>query len=111
MIEGRYIVELEKNHHYLLIDTLTGRSFYTPAQDDAKSIAGLLNSNDSRIREQYDKIEMLENILKKNNISFDSNHSCSNCEYKTLRLSGAWCELNEKPVALYDSCKSWKYGL
>lgn len=44
----RYIVELENNHHYVLIDTVTGRVFYTPAQEDARTLAGILNSYENK---------------------------------------------------------------
>ena len=38
-----FYVELENNHHYILVNEETGRSYYTPAQDDANSICGMLN--------------------------------------------------------------------
>ena len=44
IMNNRYIVELENNHHYVLIDTVTGRVFYTPAQEDANTLASILNS-------------------------------------------------------------------
>ena len=42
-MSGPYYVELENNHHYILVNEETGRSYYTPAQDDANEICRKLN--------------------------------------------------------------------
>lgn len=42
-MSGPWFTELENNHHYILVNERTGRSYYTPAQDDANEIAGILN--------------------------------------------------------------------
>ena len=42
-MSGPYYVELENNHHYILVNEETGRSYYTPAQDDANEICRILN--------------------------------------------------------------------
>ena len=49
-MSGPYYVELENNHHYILVNERTGRSYYTPAQDDANEIAGILNRYDKTTR-------------------------------------------------------------
>ena len=51
---ARYIVELENNHHYILVDTVTGETFYTPAQDDANSLAkNSPRHNEEIVRSSY----------------------------------------------------------
>lgn len=42
-MRGPFYVELENNHHYILVNEQTGRSYYTPAQADAHEICGIIN--------------------------------------------------------------------
>lgn len=108
-MDGRYNVYLENNHHYMLTDSISGETFYTPAQEDANALAGKLNQKDNTIRKQQKRIQELEALVKSNGLTVEENHVCNNCENKTLQFSGeCWCELHQKPVAVYDSCNSWE---
>ena len=108
-MEERFIVELEGNHHYILIDTVTGHSYYTPAQADANSICGMLNSQFSKINYQRHHIKELETTLKNKGITFEPNRECRNCDYICLGIdNSAFCDLKEKSVALNDYCTNWK---
>ena len=109
----RYRVDLENNHHYILIDEVGWRSYYTPAQDDAIAIAGKLNQYEKTILEQKERIRILEKTVREHGLTVDESevHNCNNCEHKTLRFNGdLWCEVNEKPIAAHDSCTRWEYG-
>lgn len=89
----RYIVELENNHHYILIDTVTGETFYTPAQDDANSLAKKLNNyEDKNLSEMYDmKCETCGYLY------FDAIKTEYKCEYKKTIITN-----------LQDKCEDWE---
>ena len=48
-MKNPFYVELENNHHYILVNEETGRAYYTPAQDDANSLAYKLNQQNKTI--------------------------------------------------------------
>lgn len=107
----RYLVELENNHHYIVIDTVTGYSYFVPAQADANSLAGILNNNEDRLERQRHHIKELEDSLSKNGVIFEPNRTCRNCNnmivpYITDNDEG-YCELLEKGVSVNDYCNAW----
>lgn len=61
---GEYWVELENNHHYILVDGVHDRTYYCPAQDDANSIAHILNNQLKTIQKQREEIRALRNGTK-----------------------------------------------
>ena len=87
----RYIVELENNHHYILIDTVTGETFYTPAKEDANRLAFLLNNRKN----------------KSPNLSM----KCENCGYlyfNTLK-EDYYCSMKDTRIPnLEDKCNDWE---
>lgn len=91
---SRYIVELENNHHYVLIDTVTGQVFYTPAQDDANTLATKLNDYEKRL---YSKTDSM---------------ACENCRYLYFNtmFEEYCCSRNEDMVVsnLQNTCKYWE---
>ena len=89
----RYIVELENNHHYILIDTVTGETFYTPAQDDAKSLATKLNNyeNGKLSKSGFMKCENCGYLY------FDALTGEHQCEYKHIKITN-----------LQDKCSDWE---
>ncbi|MBQ6219922.1 MAG: hypothetical protein IJH63_00865 [Methanobrevibacter sp.] len=108
----RYHTDLENNHHYILIDEVNWRSYYTPKQDDAIAIASKLNQYEKIVLEQRERIRVLEKTIQEHGLTVESEvHNCSNCEHRTLRFSGdLWCEVNEKLIMSHDSCNRWEYG-
>lgn len=114
MIEnGRFVVQLENNHHYVLIDTVTGYQYYTPAQDDALAISGMLNSKDNLLVNQRNHIQHLEGLLKKMGVEDTSQPKyCKNCKYgASVSIMGegkdCWCDLSDKSVGVHDCCSKW----
>lgn len=91
---SRYIVELENNHHYVLIDTVTGQVFYTPAQNDAKTLASKLNQYDNQLHSKT-------GLMK-----------CENCGYLYLNTIDEkyCCSYREdmEIVNLQDRCENWE---
>ena len=111
-MEERFVVELENNHHYILVDLVTGYSYYTPAQMDANSLCGILNDLSSKINNQRHHIKELENTLQKHGLKCELNRECRNCDHICMRYlddedSSAWCELRDRTVGLNDYCKDW----
>ena len=108
---SRYISELENNHHYIIVDTITGYSFYVPGQVDSTSLVDILNNKEKILERQRHHIKELENSLAKHNIPFKPNRSCRNCNnIITPYINGneeAYCELLEKGVSVNDYCNAW----
>ena len=114
MIEnGRFVVQLENNHHYILIDTVTGYQYYTPAQDDALAICGMLNSKDNLLVNQRNHIQHLKGLLKKMGVEDTSQPKyCKNCKYgASVSVMGddkdCWCEVFDRSVGIHDCCSKW----
>lgn len=108
----RFIVDLENNHHYILVDTITGYQYYTPAQDDAVAICGMLNSQQSRLESQRKQIADLQNKLKSRGINVGvTQKNCSTCKHCDLVSIGngsdVWCNSKDRSVYKYDYCKLW----
>lgn len=91
---ARYIVELENNHHYVLIDTVTGQVFYTPAQNDANTLATKLNNYEKQL---YSKTQSMK---------------CENCGYLYLdAINGNYCCSYKDDMVinnLQDHCSNWE---
>lgn len=110
----RFVVDLENNHHYVLIDIITGYQYYTPAQDDANAICGMLNSQYEKIDKQRKKINDLKQKLQMAGISVESDekycNNCANCESISVNYNGedVWCNVKDKSVYKYDYCTEWK---
>ena len=110
----RFVVDLENNHHYVLIDVITGYQYYTPAQDDANVICGLLNNQYERLDKQREQIKGLKRKLESAGISVDLEEekyciNCSNCDCVSLNFSkDVWCNVKDKSVYQYDYCNLWK---
>ena len=78
----RYVVELENNHHYILIDTVTGRSYFTPAQEDANSLALMLNNYVKSLDNQRRKLKGYENVLTDKGLVIKPKRKCcKNCQF------------------------------
>lgn len=106
----RYIVYLEGNHHYMLLDTVTGYSYYTPGQQDATSICNMLNNKDEMLEKQKHHIKELEHTLKKNNLTFEPNRNCENCKYFCSNYGlndEGFCDLKDISTCVSDYCNSW----
>ena len=91
---ARYIVELENNHHYILVDTVTGETFYTPAQDDANSLAKKLNDYDNRFVSKNQSLMKCENC---GYLYFDALTGEHQCEFKKIKITN-----------LQDKCADWE---
>lgn len=110
----RFVVDLENNHHYVLIDIITGYQYYTPAQDDANAICGMLNSQYERMDKQRQEIQKLKQKLLGAGISVDTEekycNNCANCDFVSLNYDGkdVWCNVKDKSVYQYDYCQLWK---
>lgn len=109
----RYVVELENNHHYILIDTVTGRSYFTPAQDDANSLAGIMNNYINTLENQRTKIRNYEAVLGGNGLLVKKEHhnpSCKTCRYASITFltgeDGIYCD---KHNDTYDEDYHCKY--
>ncbi len=110
----RFVVDLENNHHYVLIDVVTGYQYYTPAQDDARVICGLLNSQNERLNNQREQINSLKKKLEicgvKDNTIEKYCNTCAHCDDSSLRFGGKdiWCEVKERSFYKYDYCSAWE---
>ena len=91
---ARYVVELENNHHYVLIDTVTDQVFYTPAQNDANSLASKLNHYDQQL---YSKTHSMK---------------CENCGYLYLNtVNEEYCCAYKDDMVITDlngKCSNWE---
>ena len=96
----RFIVELENNHHYILVDTVTGYQYYTPAQDDALSICGMLNSQQKKLNEQRE-------MLNKFNVNSEYCVNCKCVDLMDADDDDVWCKLKDKSVYKFDWCEKW----
>ena len=107
----RYVVELENNHHYIVVDTVTGHRFYVPAQTDSASLCGVLNGKEEALERQRHHIKELETTLKNKGIKVETNRQCRNCKHSLVEFLSegdeAYCELFEFPVSLNDYCNRW----
>ena len=108
----RYISQLENNHHYIVIDTVTGHSFFVPAQKDSMSLCGILNGKEDALERQRHHINELEKSLKSGGVEFKQNRHCGNCEHGIVEFlsegDDCYCELHEFPVSLNDYCNKWE---
>lgn len=110
---GRFVVQLENNHHYVLIDTVTGYQYYTPAQDDAMTICGMLNSKDDLLANQRSQIKHLQDLLAKAGVKDVTQPKyCKNCKHGSgISVMGddkdCWCNVTDRSVGIYDYCTKW----
>ena len=107
----RYTSQLENNHHYIVIDTVTGHSFFVPAQQDSMSLCGVLNGKEDALERQRHRINELESSLKNKGIKVETNRLCRNCKHSMVEFlcegDEAYCELHDFPVSLNDYCNRW----
>lgn len=107
----RFLAMLENNHHYIIVDSVTGYSYYIPGQVDSNNLCTILNSQDDTIERQRHHIKELETSLKRHNISFEQNRTCKNCNHMSVNYvndgSDGYCELKELGVGVDDYCKGW----
>ena len=108
----RFIVELENNHHYIVIDTLTGASYFTPAQNDANSLATLLNNSLTLIENQRNKIKNYEELLIKNNLIYvNDKPSCNNCKFHSVTylnyLEDIYCDKDDETYNKHHYCEKY----
>ena len=112
-MSGRFIVELENNHHYILVDTVTGYKYYAPAQDDASSICGILNNQQKLLEKQRRDLHQLKEKLQSMGVQIDLKQEiCENCANNDLfgfsfGDDDVWCNVKEKSVYKYDWCDKW----
>lgn len=110
-MSSRFLSELENNHHYIVVDTVTGHSYYVPGQIDSGLLSGLLNSQLDTINQQRHHIKELESTLREHNLSFEPNRSCNNCNYMTIHYINnhdeGFCELKDRGVSVEDYCGRW----
>lgn len=109
----RFAVELENNHHYIIIDTITGYHYYAPAEDDANSLANILNSQYDLLSKQREIIREYENMLERKGIMVKLPTSlCKDCEHSSfVHLNSdedIWCNLRDVSVGVNDTCKNFK---
>lgn len=113
MKNHRFIVELENNHHYIIIDTITGYQYYAPAEADANSIASILNSQYDLLGKQRKIIQEYETILEEKGIVVKTiTNLCKDCEHSSfIHLNSdddVWCNIHDVSVAMNDTCKHFK---
>ena len=109
----RYVVELENNHHYILIDTVTGRSYFTPAQEDANSLALILNNYVKSLDNQKRKLNGYENVLTNRMVVKSKKECCGDCYYGNVTfLTGedeVYCDKHNITYNRDYVCKSFKF--
>lgn len=109
---SRFFVELVGNHHYMLFDEVTGRSYYVPGREDSHSLCRLLNDKDNLLERQRHHINELESSLSKNGVVFEPNRTCKNCEFSSFNFvvsdGECYCESKEVNMSVNDYCNRWK---
>ena len=117
----RFSVDLENNHHYILIDNITGSSYYCPAEDDANIIASMLNNQYDLLQEQNQKIREYEKLFKdkgimellteKGVVIQTTKKNCKNCKESSFIYLGdndeVYCDLKKDNVRMNDICDNW----
>ena len=109
----RFVVDLENNHHYILVDTITGYQYYTPAQDDALSICGMLNNQQKMLENQRQELAQLKTKLQGMGVSVNEKQeyckTCANNDLFGLSVGDddVWCNVKDKSVYKYDWCNQW----
>jgi uncharacterized Fe-S radical SAM superfamily protein PflX len=109
----RFSVDLENNHHYILIDNVTGSSYYCPAEDDANTIASILNNQYDLLQEQNNKIREYEKLLDKKGVIIQSTKKiCKNCRESSFVYMGdndeVYCDLKNDKVKMNATCDNWE---
>lgn len=109
---SRFYVELVGNHHYMLFDEVTGRSFYVPGREDSHSLCRLLNDNVKLLERQRHHIDELESTLERKGLVFEPNRTCRNCDFSIFNFvtsnEECYCELHKDGKSVNDYCDKWK---
>ena len=107
----RYVVELENNHHYIVIDTVTGSSYFTPAQEDANALASIMNNYEKKLKGQKGKIKEYKGLLSDNKIIYVKNNDkgeCSECVNSYLTILGGedkiYCSELDDTFSIHHTC-------
>lgn len=111
----RYVVELENNHHYIVVDTVTGSSYFTPAQDDANALANMLNRYEDKLVRQKKKVKKYKDLVgrdKTNNVYVKKRKGeCGECKYAHITFlttdDDIYCSKFDDTFKVSHSCNSF----
>ena len=110
----RYVVELENNHHYIIVDTITGSSYFTPAQEDANALASIMNNYENKLKGQKKKLKQYKGLLSDNDLIYFKDNGkgvCKDCYngYTTF-ITGEdkiYCSEKDDVFGLDDTCEDF----
>lgn len=115
-MKNPFYVELENNHHYILVDEETGRSYYTPAKDDANSICRQLNQLINSKREKTfeikrrfpDRFDEHVAFVTDEDLAFEFCEKHKDCYYHPIHISRHLNELEglRSRVPCCSSCEN-----
>ena len=102
-MSGPYYVELENNHHYILVNEETGRSYYTPAQDDANEICRITFEIKRKFPERFDEHVA---FVTNEDLAFEFCEKHKDCYYHEIHITKYRNELEAQrgEVPCCESC-------
>ena len=104
-----YWVELENNHHYIIVSAEYKRTFYCPSEEASTALARILNNKNKTIRELKEQLNSKKPVVYEITHKIGDNE-CHAAFVNNEELAQAYCEkhkdYNYNRISVLDNPES-----